>query len=89
LVERVQQSDGYYVAVSRLSDSVISFWSTQASAAMFYLVRSSDGISSRGKKRLESMSWITFYNMMVEIIKDEEKLMQLEMVADGGNGMMV
>jgi hypothetical protein len=69
-------------------DSVDSFWSAQASAAVFDLVRSSDGISSRRKKRLESLSWITLYKMMVEINQYEEKLMLLEMVvADGG--MMV
>jgi hypothetical protein len=38
---------------SRPSDSVVSFWSAQASAAMFDLVRSSYDISSRMKKRLE------------------------------------
>jgi hypothetical protein len=56
----------YVVAMgSGSSDSVVSFWSAQASAAVFDLVRSSDGISSRRKKRLESLSWITVYNMMV------------------------
>jgi hypothetical protein len=70
------------------SDSVNLFWSAQASATVFDLVRYSDGISSRMKKRLESLSWITLYKMMVEINKYEEKLMLLEMVvADGG--MMV
>jgi hypothetical protein len=55
---------------------------------VFDLVRYSDGISSRSKKRLESLSWITLYKMMVEINKYEEKLMLLEIVvADGG--MMV
>jgi hypothetical protein len=73
---------------SRPSDSVLSCWSAQASAAVFDLVRSSDGIISRRKKRLESLSWITLYKMMVEIKKYEEKLMMLEIVvADGG--MMV
>jgi hypothetical protein len=72
----------------RPSDSVISFWSAQASAVVFDLVRSSDGIRSRRKKRLESLYWITLYKMMVDINKYEEKLMLLEMVvADGG--MMV
>jgi hypothetical protein len=65
---------------SRPSDSVVSFWSAQASAAVFDLVRSSDGIISRRKKRLESLYWITLYKMMVEINKYEEKLMLLEMV---------
>jgi hypothetical protein len=73
----------------RPSDSVISFWSTQASAAMFDLIRSSDDISSRRNNRLESLSWITLYKMMVDINMHEEKLMHLEMVADGGNGIMV
>jgi hypothetical protein len=74
---------------SRPSDSVISFWSAQASATMFDIVSSSDGIISRRKKILKSLYWIILYNMMVEINKYEEKLMQLEMVANGGNGMMV
>jgi hypothetical protein len=65
---------------SRLSDSIIMFWSDQFSAAVFDLVRSSDGICSRRKKRLKSLSWITLYKMMVEINKYEEKLMMLEMV---------
>jgi hypothetical protein len=73
---------------SRQSDIVVSFWSAQASAAMFDLVRSSDGISSRRKERLESLSWITLYKMMVEINKYQEKLMLLEMVVANG-GMMV
>jgi hypothetical protein len=38
------------------SDSVVSFWSAQASAAVFDLVGSSDGISSRRKKRSKSLS---------------------------------
>jgi hypothetical protein len=72
----------------RPSESVVLCWSAQASAAVFDLVRSSDGIISRRKKRLESLSWITLYKMMVEIKKYEEKLMMLEIVvADGG--MMV
>jgi hypothetical protein len=69
------------------SDSVILFWSAQAFAAVFDLVRSSYGIISRRKKRLDFMSCITLYKMMVEINKYEEKLilMLLEMVvADGG-----
>jgi hypothetical protein len=73
---------------SHQSDSFVSFWSAQASVAVFYLVRSSDGISSKRKKMLEYLSWITLYKIMVEINKYEEKLMLLEMVvADGG--MMV
>jgi hypothetical protein len=40
---------------SRTSDSIISFWSAQASAAMFDLVCSLDGIRSPRKKRLESV----------------------------------
>jgi hypothetical protein len=60
---------------SRPSDSIISFWSAQASAAVFYLVHSSGGISSRRKKKLESLSWITLYNMMVAINRYEEKLL--------------
>jgi hypothetical protein len=73
---------------SRPSDIVVSFWSAQASAAVFHLFRSLDGISSRRKKRLESLSLITLCKMMVEINRYEEKLMLLEMVvADGG--MMV
>jgi hypothetical protein len=70
---------------SRPSDSIISFWSAQASAAVFDLVRSSGG---RRKKRLESLSWITLYKMMFEINKYEEKLMLLEMVV-ADVGMMV
>jgi hypothetical protein len=73
----------------RPSDSVVLFSSAQASAALSALVRSSDGISSRRKKMLESLSWTTLYKMMVKINKYEEKLMQLEMVADGSNGMLV
>jgi ABC-type cobalamin/Fe3+-siderophores transport system ATPase subunit len=70
---------------SRPSDSVVSFWSDQDSAAVFDLVFSSYGISSRRKKRLESLSCITLNKMMVEINKYEEKLMLLEVVvADGG-----
>jgi hypothetical protein len=60
---------------SRPSDSVVSFWSAQASAAVFDLVRSSYGVSIRRKKKLESLSWITLYKMMVEKNKYEEKLM--------------
>jgi hypothetical protein len=56
---------------SRPSDSIVSCWSAQASAAVFDLVRSSDGIISRRKKRLESLSWITLYKMMVEKNKYE------------------
>jgi hypothetical protein len=73
---------------SRPSDSVISFWYAQASATVFNLVRSSHGIISRRKKRLESLSWITLYKMMVEINKYGEKLMLLEMVVSDG-GIMV
>jgi hypothetical protein len=64
-------------------DSVVLFWSAQASADVFDLVHSSDGISSRKKKRLESLSW-KLYNIMVEINKYEEKLMLLEMVVAYG-----
>jgi hypothetical protein len=70
------------------SDSVVSFWSDQASAAVFDLVCSSDGISSRRKKSLKYLCWITLYNMMVEINKYVEKLMLLEMVLDDGGMMM-
>jgi hypothetical protein len=73
---------------SRLSDSVVSFWSAQASAAVFDLVRSSDGTSSRRKKILESLSWITLYKTMVKINKYEENMILLEIVVAGG-GMMV
>jgi hypothetical protein len=56
---------------------------------VFDLVHYFDGISTRIKKRLESLSWITIYTMMLEVNKYDEKLMQLEMVADVGNGMIV
>jgi hypothetical protein len=74
---------------SQPSDSIISFWSAQASAAVFDLVRSSDDIGARIKKRLEYLSWITIYKMMLESNTYDEKLMQLEMMADVGNGLMM
>jgi hypothetical protein len=64
------------------SDSAISCWSAQASARVFNLVLSSDGIGSRIKKRLEYLSWITIYKMMLEVNKYDEKMMWLEMAAD-------
>jgi hypothetical protein len=39
------------------------------------------------KKMLNHLSWVTLYKLMVKINKYEEKLMMLEIVADGG--MMV
>jgi hypothetical protein len=70
------------------SESIVSFWSAQASAAVFDLFRSSYVIIIRRNKSLEYLSWITLYKMMVEINKYEEKLMLLEIVVAGG-GMMV
>jgi hypothetical protein len=63
-------------------DSVVSFWSDQAYAAVFDLVCSSDGIGARRNKRLESLYWITIYKMTLEVNKYDEKLMRLDMVAD-------
>jgi hypothetical protein len=67
---------------SQPCESVVSFWSTQASVLVFYLVSSSDGIGARIKKRLEYLSWITIYKMMLEVNKYDEKMMWLGMAAD-------